>query len=69
MKDYIFKAESMSAYYDEDTVFDSMEIEFSIFDIVKYEDDLIIVKVKHGTSEYYSACFKDTLQLVREVER
>lgn len=62
MKDYRFKAVTLPAYFDEDTVHDSREIEFSIFDIRDSKDEVFFVEVMYGATAYICACYKETLE-------
>lgn len=52
----------MAAYYDEDTVFDSQEIEFSLFDIRGDEGEVFYVATTYGRSDFLTACYKDSVE-------
>lgn len=68
MKKFIFKAITLPAYFDEDTVYDSSEIEFDIDDIDKFENDIFYVKTVYGNSEYIQACYRESLEFVKEIK-
>lgn len=62
MKDYRFAAMCVPAYFDEDTVYDSEMIEFSLFDIRGSEEDVFYVATMHGQTEYLAACYKESVR-------
>lgn len=64
MTEYRFKALTVPAYFDEDTVHDSREIEFSIFDIRDSKDEIFFVEIIYGQTAYLCGCYKETLELV-----
>jgi hypothetical protein len=68
MKKFIFKATTLPAYFDEDTVYDSFDVEFDIEDIDKFDNDIFYISIIHGNTEYLQACYRETLEFVREIK-
>lgn len=62
MNDFRFKAVTVAAYYDEDTVFDSQEIEFSLYDVRSDEGEVFYVATTYGRSDFLTACYKDSVE-------
>lgn len=65
MEDLRFSAMTVPAYFDEDTVYDSELVEFSLFDVRGEEGEIFYVVTMHGQTEFIAACYKESVRPVR----
>lgn len=62
--DIRFKAISVGAYFDEDTVYDREELEFGLFDVRGEEGEIFFVEITYGNTPYICACYKDSVEVL-----
>ena len=65
--DYLFEAQTVAAYFDEDTVYDSEEIHFKLSDVRNADDRHLFVTIRQGGTEYIQAIHRDTVKLLSPV--